>query len=155
MTPAINLLVKQKIPHQVLQYEHDENAGSFGLEASEKLGLAAHLVFKTLVVQLDTEQLCVAILPVNGMLSMKSIAKAAGVKKALMADPQEVQRVTGYVLGGVSPLGQKKRLLTFIDLSAKFLPFIYISAGKRGLEVELAPQYLADLLGARFTLLIQ
>ncbi|MFT6896866.1 MAG: Cys-tRNA(Pro)/Cys-tRNA(Cys) deacylase [Paraglaciecola sp.] len=150
MTPAIDLLVKQKIPHQVLQYEHDAKAASFGLEASEKLGLAAHLVFKTLVVQLDTEQLCVAILPVDKMLSMKHMAKAGGAKKAQMADKAQVERVTGYVLGGVSPLGQKKRLLTFIDVSAKSLPAIYVSAGKRGLEIAIAPLDLSGALVAKF-----
>ncbi|MFQ3197497.1 MAG: Cys-tRNA(Pro)/Cys-tRNA(Cys) deacylase [Paraglaciecola sp.] len=155
MTPAINLLIKEKVPHQVLQYEHDTKAPSFGLEASEKLGLVAHLVFKTLVIQLDNLQLCVAILPVNKMLSMKLMAKAGGAKKAQMADKAQVERVTGYVLGGVSPLGQKKRLMTFIDVSAQFLPCVYVSAGKRGLEIAIAPQDLSGALVAKFRHLCQ
>ncbi|MFQ3235770.1 MAG: Cys-tRNA(Pro)/Cys-tRNA(Cys) deacylase [Paraglaciecola sp.] len=150
MTPAINFLVKQKIPHKMLQYEHNTNAQSFGLQASEKLGLAAHLVFKTLVVQLDTQQLCMAILPVDKMLSMKLMAKACAAKKAQMADKAQVERVTGYVLGGVSPLGQKKRLLTFIDVSAAALETMYVSAGKRGLEIAITPQYLSGVLVAKF-----
>lgn len=155
MTPAINLLIKQKISHQVLHYTHNENAPSFGLEASEKLGLAAHLVFKTLVVQLDTQQLCVAILPVDKMLSMKLVAKAAAAKKAQMADKTQVERVTGYVLGGVSPLGQKKRLVTIIDSSAAALALMHVSAGKRGLEIAIAPQDLSRVLQAKFHAICQ
>lgn len=155
MTPAINLLIKQKVAHEVLQYEHDASAESFGLEAAEKLNLAPNLVYKTLVVKLDSQTLCVAILPVERMLSMKLLAKAAGAKKAQMADKTEVERVTGYVLGGVSPLGQKKRLTTMIDESAKELTNMYVSAGKRGLEINIAPQALTQLLSARFAALCQ
>ena len=155
MTPAINLLIKQKLAHEVLQYEHDASAESFGLEAAEKLNLAPNLVYKTLVVKLDSQTLCVAILPVERMLSMKLLAKAAGAKKAQMADKAEVERVTGYVLGGVSPLGQKKRLMTVIDESAQKLTNMYVSAGKRGLEINLAPQALIQLLSARFAPLCQ
>lgn len=150
MTPAIDLLAKQKVKHQVLQYEHEPNAQSFGLEAAEKLGVAAELVFKTLVVQLDTEQLCVAILPVDKKLSMKLMAKAVAAKKVQMADKAQVERVTGYVLGGVSPLGQKKRLVTVIDKSAAVLASMFVSAGKRGLEIAIAPQDLSRLLVAKF-----
>ena len=155
MTPAINLLIKRKVAHEVLQYEHDASAESFGLEAAEKLNLAPNLVYKTLVVKLDSQTLCVAILPVERMLSMKLLAKAAGAKKAQMADKAEVERVTGYVLGGVSPLGQKKRLMTVIDESAQKLTNMYVSAGKRGLEINLAPQALIQLLSARFAPLCQ
>jgi len=155
MTPAINLLIKRKVAHEVLQYEHDASAESFGLEAAEKLNLASNLVYKTLVVKLDSQTLCVAILPVERMLSMKLLAKAAGAKKAQMADKAEVERVTGYVLGGVSPLGQKKRLMTVIDESAQKLTNMYVSAGKRGLEINLAPQALIQLLSARFAPLCQ
>ncbi|MAD17106.1 MAG: Cys-tRNA(Pro) deacylase [Alteromonadaceae bacterium] len=155
MTPAINLLIKQKVAHEVLQYEHDASAESFGLEAAEKLNLAPNLAYKTLVVKLDSQTLCVAILPVERMLSMKLLAKAAGAKKAQMADKAEVERVTGYVLGGVSPLGQKKRLMTVIDESAQKLTNMYVSAGKRGLEINLAPQALIQLLSARFAPLCQ
>ena len=155
MTPAINLLLKQKIAHEVLQYEHDANAESFGLEAAGKLNLAPNLVYKTLVVKLDSQTLCVAILPVEKMLNMKLLAKAAGAKKAQMADKAEVERVTGYVLGGVSPLGQKKRLKTMIDDSANELATMYVSAGKRGLEIGLSPNALTKALSARFAPLCQ
>ena len=155
MTPAINLLIKQKVAHEVLQYEHDASAESFGLEAAEKLNLASNLVYKTLVVKLDSQTLCVAILPVERMLSMKLLAKAAGAKKAQMADKAEVERVTGYVLGGVRPLGQKRRLMTVIDESAQKLTNMYVTAGKRGLEINLAPQALIQLLSARFAPLCQ
>ncbi|WP_158967519.1 Cys-tRNA(Pro) deacylase [Paraglaciecola sp. L3A3] len=143
MTPAINTLKKLKIKHQIHSYEHDENHASFGLEAAEKLNVAAQRVFKTLVVKLDSGALAVAVLPVDKMLSMKLIAKALSAKKAEMADKLEVQRSTGYVLGGVSPLGQKKRLKTVIDASAEQEQTIYVSAGKRGLEIELSSQDLA------------
>lgn len=110
MTPAINLLRQQKITHQVHEYSHDPGAASYGLEAAEKLGLDPQQVFKTLVVQIDGKSLAVAIIPVAAKLGMKQIAKATGGKKAEMADPAAVERSTGYVLGGVSPLGQKRRL---------------------------------------------
>jgi len=153
MTPAINLLRQQKITHQVHEYSHDPGAASYGLEAAEKLGLDPQQVFKTLVVQIDGKSLAVAIIPVAAKLGMKQIAKATGGKKAEMADPAAVERSTGYVLGGVSPLGQKRRLPTWIDSSAASLPSIHISAGRRGLEIEIAPDDLAMLTNAGFTAL--
>ncbi len=150
MTPAINLLRKHKVPHQIHRYEHEHDAPSYGLEAAEKLNLNVAQVFKTLVVSLDTKHLAVAILPVNERLNMKQIAKALKVKKAEMADPLLVQKTTGYVLGGVSPLGQKKRLPTVIDQSAKSLTEIYVSAGRRGLEISLMPETLSSLTQAIF-----
>lgn len=150
MTPAINLLKKVQIPFSVHEYEHDNNASSFGLEAVEKLKLAPEKVFKTLVVSLDNKSLVVAVLPVAEKLSMKLIAKAAGAKKALMANPNDVQRSTGYVLGGVSPLGQKKRLTTVIDSSAQNQQTMFVSAGRRGLEIELAPDDLNKLTNGQF-----
>lgn len=143
MTPAIKSLEKAKLKFNVHQYHHDPAAESYGLEAAEKMGVEPTRVFKTLVVQLDGKDFAVAVLPVCDMLSMKLIAKAAGAKKAAMANKVDVERITGYVLGGVSPLGQKKRLRTFIDSSAEAYPSIYVSAGKRGLEIELST---ADLL---------
>jgi Cys-tRNA(Pro)/Cys-tRNA(Cys) deacylase len=151
MTPAINLAIKMNIAHQVHQYKHDPTAQSSGLEAAEKLSLDPAQVFKTLVLKLDDGSLCVAILPVESMLSMKLVAKVTGAKKAAMAEKGEVERVTGYVLGGVSPLGQKKHLRTLIDFSAEAFNTIYVSAGKRGLEIELAPQDLATILRAKST----
>ena len=150
MTPAIDLLKKAKAPHQVHSYTHDPKAASYGLEAAEKLNLPAAQVFKTLLAASEKGELLVAVVPVAGSLDLKALAAAAGVKKADMADPQAAQRATGYLLGGISPLGQKKRLRTFIDQSAQALPSIYVSAGRRGLEVELAASVLAQHTQAQF-----
>lgn len=150
MTPAINIAKKGRVWHKIHEYSHDPNAESYGLEAAAKLGLVAERVFKTLVVSLDGGALAVGVVPVSSMLSMKLIAKAASAKKAEMADPVEVQRSTGYVLGGVSPLGQKRRLKTLIDSSAQRYPSIYVSAGRRGLEIELKPEDLCGLVGGMF-----
>lgn len=150
MTPAIVLAKQQKLTYHIHEYTHDTNAPSYGLEAAEKLGVEAQQVFKTLVIETDSQSLAVAILPVNTTLNIKKMAKALGVKKVHMADPKQVERVTGYVLGGVSPLGQKKRLPTVIDQSAEKQDSIYVSAGKRGLEIELSPNDLARTLKAKF-----
>lgn len=150
MTPAINLAKQQKLTYQIHEYTHDSSAASYGLEAAEKLGVAAEQVFKTLVVKTDNGPLAVAVLPVENSLNFKKIAKALSCKKVQMAEPREVERSSGYVLGGVSPLGQKKRLVTVIDSSAKNHPTIYVSAGRRGLEIELAATELAETLEAHF-----
>lgn len=150
MTPAIDLLKKVAAAHRVHSYSHDPKAPSYGLEAAEKLGLDPARVFKTLLAASEKGELLVAVVPVAGSLDLKALAQAAGVKKADMADPQAAQRATGYLLGGISPLGQKKRLRTFVDLSACDWPSIFVSAGRRGLEVELAPALLAQLTGAAF-----
>ncbi|MGS2744380.1 Cys-tRNA(Pro) deacylase [Halomonas sp. LS-001] len=153
MTPAINSVKKAGFAFHLHEYERDAAAHSYGLEAAEKLGVAADQVFKTLVVKLDAQQLAVGIVPVNSQLGLKQIAKAAGAKKAAMAAPVEVERSTGYVLGGVSPLGQKKPLATFIDHSAENFASIYVSAGRRGLEIELSPHDLATLCQGQFAVL--
>lgn len=155
MTPGIEVARKAGIAHQVHEYAHDPASESYGLEAAEKLGVAPERVFKTLVVRLANGELAVAVLPVSAKLSMKLMAKAAGAKKAAMADQADVERATGYVLGGVSPLGQKRRLQTIIDASAEALPGMYISAGRRGLEIELAPEDLARLTGGSFAVIGQ
>jgi Cys-tRNA(Pro)/Cys-tRNA(Cys) deacylase len=155
MTPAIELAKQRGITHQVHQYQHDPAAASYGLEAAEKLGLLPQQVFKTLVLSLDSKQLAVAILPVDQLLSMKQLAKALGAKKADMANAADVMRSTGYVLGGVSPLGQKKLLPTVIDSSAQQFATIYVSAGRRGLEIELSATDLCQLLNAQFAPLCQ
>ena len=155
MTPGILAAQRAKVAFTVHEYEHDPAAESYGNEAVEKTGANPYQVFKTLVVSLDGKDLAVAVVPVSAMLSLKLIARAAGAKKAAMADKQLVQRTTGYVLGGVSPLGQKKRLKTFIDDSARNFATLFVSAGKRGLEIELAPEDLATLTGATFALLQQ
>lgn len=155
MTPGIHAASKAGIFHRVHEYEHDPGSAGYGTEAADKLGVEPARIFKTLVVTLDGKTLAVGVVPVTGMLSMKLIAKAAGGKKASMADPQEVQRRTGYVLGGVSPLGQKNRLKTFIDASAESFDTVYISAGRRGLEIELSPADLANLTGGQLVALQQ
>jgi len=148
MTPAINQARNAKIVYTVHEYTHSPSrSNSYGLEAAVKLNVAPERVFKTLVVRLDSGQLIVGIVPVASKLSMKHIAKAAGVKKAAMADKAMVVKTTGYILGGVSPLGQKKKLPTFIDSSAADFPTIYVSAGRRGLELELRYEDLARLTG--------
>ena len=159
MTPAINLAKKQKLSYKIHEYTHDSNAPSYGLEAAEKLNVAAERVFKTLVVKTDSGQLAVAVLPVENTLNFKKIAKALAAntlnkgltcKKVQMAEPKEVERSSGYVLGGVSPLGQKKLLMTVIDSSAQHYETIYVSAGRRGLELELPAKELATTLQAQF-----
>lgn len=155
MTPAIILAKKSEVVHTVHEYEHEAGAGSYGFEAAEKLDVPVGRVFKTLVVSIDGKALAVGIVPVSDMLSMKQMAKHGGGKKATMADKAEVQRSTGYVLGGVSPLGQKKRLKTFIDESAQDFETIYVSAGRRGLEIELSPQDLKKLVNGSFVSLCQ
>lgn len=155
MTPAIELTKKAGVTHRVHEYPHDPASESYGLEAADKLGLPAEQVFKTLVVQLDDKALAVGIVPVSTTLSMKLMAKAAGAKKAKMAERAEVERATGYVLGGVSPLGQRKRLGTYIDRSAEAHPSIFVSAGRRGLEIELSPQDLRALTGGQLASIAQ
>lgn len=156
MTPAINLAKQRGLDYQVHEYIHDSNAASYGLEAAEKLGVDVSQVFKTLVVMTEAGVLAVAILPVDKMLNFKKMAKALSVNKMLpckkvqMAEPKQVERSTGYVLGGVSPLGQKKRLVTLVDDSAQAQPTIYVSGGRRGLEIELPPAQLATTLTACF-----
>jgi len=145
MTPGIKLARQHKITHRLHEYVHDESNESYGLEAAEKLGVAKERIFKTLVVLLDNKELAVGILPVSLRLSMKAMSKALGAKKAVMASKLDVERSTGYVLGGVSPLGQKKRLRSVIDSSAEQYPTIYVSAGRRGLEIELSPGDLTRL----------
>lgn len=155
MTPAINLAKQHKVYYRVHEYAHDASSESYGIEAAKKMGVPAERIFKTLVVHLDSKELAVGVIPVPAMLSMKLIAKAFGAKKAVMADKSDVERATGYVLGGVSPLGQKKRLRTVIDSSAKNHSTIYVSAGRRGLEIELQPGDLRKLVNGVFAAITQ
>lgn len=150
MTPAVNLAKKLKLDYQIHEYEHDPSAESYGLEAADKLGVDPAYVFKTLVVATDADKLAVAILPVSDTLNFKKMAKVLGCKKVHMADPKLVERTTGYVLGGVSPLGQKKRLATIVHESAQILSTLHVSGGKRGLEIELPPAQLIKALTAKF-----
>ncbi|RMV67897.1 Cys-tRNA deacylase [Pseudomonas caricapapayae] len=150
MTPALDLLKKLRAEHRIHSYEHDPKAASYGLEAAEKLGLEPARVFKTLLASTEKGELLVAVVPVVGTLDLKALAHAAGAKKTEMADPAAAQRSTGYLLGGISPLGQKKRLRTFIDETAQRFEHIYVSAGRRGLEVELSAAVLAEHTQAMF-----
>ena len=149
MTPACKTLKSKKIEFSIHEYEHDVNAKSFGLEAAEKLGLEVEEVFKTLMVT-DDKNYFVAILPVNHQLSLKKVAGAFGCKKLHMADPKVAERLTGYLVGGISPIGQKKRLKTVIDATAESLEKVYVSGGKRGLDIGVKPHDLAKVLGANF-----
>ena len=155
MTPAIDLLKKAKAVHQVHSYHHDPKAASYGLEAAEKLNLPPAQVFKTLLAASEKGELLVAVVPVVGTLDLKALAQAAGVKKADMADPVAAQRATGYLLGGISPLGQKKRLPLYLDNSAESQAEIYMSAGRRGLEIAMAPQDLLTLTGGKLAELVR
>ncbi len=149
MTPACKVLKSNKIEFSIHEYEHDVNAKSFGLEAAEKLALNVEEVFKTLMVT-DDKNYFVAVLPVSHQLNLKKVATAFGAKKLHMADPKDAERLTGYLVGGISPVGQKKRLKTVICESAKTLEKIYVSGGKRGLDIGVNPNDLAQVLAAHF-----
>ncbi|WP_067687809.1 Cys-tRNA(Pro) deacylase [Nocardia jejuensis] len=151
-TPAIKALVQAAVEHRVHAYSHDPRSDSYGSEAVEalagELGVGAAQIFKTLVIELSSGGLAVAVLPVPNKLSLKAAAAALGGGKAEMADKAKAERTTGYVLGGISPLGQKKRLPTVIDDSALEWDRVLCSAGKRGLEIELHPAELIRLTEA-------
>ncbi len=150
MTPAIKALEKAGVAFDTSGYDHDPRRPAYGEEAAEALGLPAETVFKTLLARLDDGRLAMAIVPVPRRLDLKALARAAGARKARMAEPAEAERATGYVVGGISPLGQKKRLPAFIDASAEALPRFHVSGGRRGLELALDPRDLARLLSATF-----
>ncbi|MGA8789290.1 MAG: Cys-tRNA(Pro) deacylase [Paenarthrobacter sp.] len=141
-TPATAALAAAGVPFVLHPYAHDPAAASYGMEAAEVLGIEPERVFKTLVVEVEG-RLAVAVVPVSGNLDLKSVAAALGAKKAAMADPQAAERRTGYVLGGISPLGQRQPSPTVLDESALGFDAILVSGGRRGLDIELAP---ADLI---------
>lgn len=149
MTPAIDLLKKNKCDFKVHKYDHDPECTNFGEEAALKLGLDENQVYKTLLVELTPKELVVCVLPVANQLSLKDVASAFEVKKAVMANKDEAQKVTGYLLGGISPLGQKKLLRTLLDESVKKYKTIFLSGGKRGLDIEVKPNDLENLLKAK------
>lgn len=146
-TPATVALSAAGVEFTVHAYEHDPAHPSYGEEAAEAMGVSPERVFKTLVADVDGA-LVVAVVPVAGSLDLKSLATAVGGKRAAMADPTLAERTTGYVRGGISPLGQRKKLRTVLDASADAHDTICVSAGRRGLEVELAPQDLLKLTEA-------
>ncbi len=149
MTPAIKALEKARVPFTLHEYAHDPANTAFGEEVVEKLGQDPGRVFKTLVASVEGKGLAVGIVPVAASLDLKALAAAVGGKRAAMADVGEAERATGYVAGGISPLGQRKRLPAVLDESAARWETIFVSAGRRGLQLELAPADLARLAGAR------
>ena len=141
-TPATVALTRAGVAFEARSYEHDPTASSYGLEAAEALGVPPERVFKTLLVQGEAG-LAVGIVPVDRQLDLKAVAAALGAKKVAMADPAAAERSTGYVVGGISPIGQKRALPTVLDASALAHATVLVSGGRRGLDLELAP---ADLV---------
>ena len=146
-TPATAALAAAGVPFALHPYAHDPFAASYGTEAAEALGIAPEKVFKTLMVEVEG-RLAVGVVPVSGNLDLKAFAAALGAKKASMADPAAAERRTGYVLGGISPLGQRQSSPTVVDSSALALETMLVSGGRRGLDVELAPAGLIRLTSA-------
>ncbi len=146
-TPATVALARAGVAFTVHAYEHDPAAASYGLEAAHALGVEPGRVFKTLVADVDG-RLTVAVVPVSGQLDLKALAAAVGGKRADLADPRAAERSSGYVLGGISPLGQRRPLPTVVDTTATGHPTVYVSAGRRGLDVELDPADLVRLTAA-------
>jgi Cys-tRNA(Pro)/Cys-tRNA(Cys) deacylase len=146
-TPATVALTRAGVAFTVHPYDHDPSAQSFGLEAATALGVAPEQVFKTLVATVD-DALTVAVVPVSGTLDLKALAKARGGKRAAMAEVRAAERATGYVAGGISPVGQRTTLPTVIDASAMTFTTVYVSGGKRGVDLELAPDDLVQVTSA-------
>ena len=151
MTPAVNAAKKARIRYTIHSYAHDPATDSFATEAAEALGIDAARVFKTLVVTLDKDprRLMVAVVPAAARLNLKALASAAGAKHADMAAPRDAERATGYVVGGISPLGQRKRLPLFLNETALAYETVFVSGGRRGLEMELSPYDLLKLTGGK------
>jgi len=148
MTPAVVYVKKTGVEFRLHAYDHAPDARSFGAEAAEKLRVSPDRVLKTLVIRLDSRELAVSILPVSRHLDLKAAATALGARKAAMAEPEDAERATGYVTGGISPLGQKKRLKVLMDRSAFDHETVCVSAGRRGLQIEMAPRDLAAMISA-------
>jgi Cys-tRNA(Pro)/Cys-tRNA(Cys) deacylase len=149
MTPAIKALERERVPHTVRRYEiAAADDRTYGEAVADALGVAPLRVFKTLIARLDSNELVVAVVPVSGSLNLRALAAAAKAKSAVMAPPEAAERATGYVTGGISPFGQRKRLRTFVDLSVQLHPTVLVSAGRRGLQVEIAPADLLQHTGA-------
>ncbi|MGB1506017.1 MAG: Cys-tRNA(Pro) deacylase [Acidimicrobiales bacterium] len=150
MTPAVELLRSLGIDHRIVEYEHDPSHRSFGEEAVEALGVDPDHVFKTLMVTLDDGTHAIGVIPVTTRLDLKAIAAAAGSKRATMTDPTQAERRSGYVVGGISPFGQRQMSATFVDESARGHDEIYCSAGRRGVEIVVAPEAFEHALDATF-----
>ena len=146
-TPATVALTTAHIAFSVHEYVHDPRSNSYGLEAAAALGLPADQVFKTLITNVDAAP-TVAIVPVNCTLDLKLLAAGLGGRKAELADPAVAQRLTGYVVGGISPIGQRKLLPTVLDESALLWDKVYVSGGRRGMDIGLAPSDLVDVTRA-------
>ena len=153
MTPAIDVLTEAGIDYELHSYSHDRANQSFGLEAATKLKACPERVFKTLIAETGG-CMCVGIIPVSAQLNLKRLAKAFGKKRLAMADSRRVERVTGYVVGGISPLGQKRELPAFMDISSELFKTIFVSAGRRGLDIEIRTFDLQDLVKAELCRLI-
>ena len=148
VTPAVRAAEAAGLDFRLLEYDYDPNAEAIGLAAAAALGLSPEMVFKTLIALLDGREMVAVIIPSPARLSLKALAQAAGAKRAEMADPAKAERATGYVVGGISPLGQKRPLRCFLDASAEALPEIVVNGGRRGLQIAAAPGPLARALGA-------
>ena len=153
MTPAIKKLKNQAIAFKLHRYEHDPYEHNYGDEVVQKLSFPAEKIFKTLIVQTEKATLAVAVIPVNKQLNLKTMAKTLNCKKVSLADAKLVEKSTGYILGAVSPIGQKKPLLTLLDESALNFNTVFISGGKRGLEIEISPQDLLKATQGKIALL--
>jgi Cys-tRNA(Pro)/Cys-tRNA(Cys) deacylase len=145
MTPAVRALERAGVGFELLEYDYDPAADEIGMQAAQALGRPASTVFKTLIVALDSGELVCAMIASDARLNLKAIAAAAGARKADLADPRKAERSTGYVVGGISPLGQRKQLRTFIDASAPALDEIVVNGGRRGLQIAIEPE---DLVAA-------
>jgi Cys-tRNA(Pro)/Cys-tRNA(Cys) deacylase len=148
-TPATALLTRSKIPFRLHPYDHDPRAEAYGEEAAAALGVAPQRIFKTLIALVDGKLTC-GVVPVAARLDLKALAASVGGKRAAMAEPAAAARATGYVVGGISPLGQKSRLPVVVDASAEHFDTMFVSAGKRGLQVEIAPADLVRAANGRF-----
>jgi len=151
VTPAVRLLERQQVPHELLTYDDSAlqpGQSGYGVAAAEALGLPPAAVFKTLLAEVDGRRPCVAILSVARRLDGKALAAAAGGRRSALLAAAHSERLTGYVVGAISPLGQRRRLPTYVDRSALALPRVYVSAGRRGLELGLAPAALVRLCDA-------
>ena len=149
MTPAVQLLAERKISFRLCEYDHDPANSNFGLEAANELGLDPDQVFKTLIVVAGGDEMC-AIVPVSGQLSLKAFANAVGVKCVVMCPPERAQRATGYLVGGISPIAQRRSLVTVIDETAQLYDEVFVSGGRRGLDVAVGPDDLMVVTGGMF-----